>query len=90
MSQPSRSNPDNGPVIEGRIPARLETPFEDGYQFCVGQMGYRKGTGGLEINIPGIYKVYAWIESSTGETSRTQYCVFEIVPGVSASPHLGA
>jgi len=93
MSPPGRMNADNGPVIEGRIPARPETPFEEGYQFSIGKIGYRKSIGGLDFNIPGIYKVYAWVESGvTGEKSRTQYCVFEIVgSGVSsAMPHLGA
>lgn len=100
MSPPGRSSADNGPVIEGRIPARDSMSFEEGYQFCPGKIGYRticESTGEETNNnsspptfifsLPGIYKVFAWIENlSTGETSRTQYCVFEIVVPTSGAP----
>jgi hypothetical protein len=105
MNPPGRSNADNGPVIEGRIPARITTPFEEGYQFSLGRIGYKQnlcsgacdtGAPTFIFALPGVYKVYAWMEKiSTGETSRTQYCVFELVPSVpsshtSATPRLGA
>ena len=101
MSPPGRSNAENGPVIEGRIPARPTTPFEEGYQFSVGRIGYKQNVGSGDtgaptfiFSLPGVYKVYAWIENTlTGETSRTQYCVFELVPTastVAATSRLGA
>ena len=77
---------DNGPSFEGRIPARESTPFEEGYQFAPqGKMGYRaKGTKtyNFEFSVPGIYRVYAWIEEeATGEAkSSTQFCAFEVTP----------
>ncbi len=86
MNQPGRCNNDNGPTIEGRIPARLEVPFEECYQFCSsGKMGYRRPSNGnqynLEFGVPGIYRVFAWIERAVdGQIiSATQSCVFEIV-----------
>ena len=96
MNPPGRSNADNGPVIEGRIPARDTTPYEEGYQFSLWRIGYKQSGSAIvgsgeaaaaatcptfTFSLPGVYKVFAWIEKiSTGETSRTQYCVFEIVP----------
>ena len=104
MNPPGRSNADNGPVIEGRIPARPTTPFEEGYQFSLGKIGYKQNVGPGDtgaptfiFSLPGVYRVYAWVENlATGEKSRTQYCVFEIVPGttpghaVAATARLGA
>ncbi len=100
MNPPGRTSADNGPVIQGRIPARESMPFEDGYQFCLGKIGYRKSMTEADasaahnfiFSLPGVYKVYAWTERiSTGETSRTQYCVFELVSTIAtATPRLGA
>jgi hypothetical protein len=93
MNQAGRSNSDNGPTIEGRIPGRPEVPFEECYQFCSsGKMGYRRPCPGnqynLEFGIPGIYRVFAWIEGiDDGHAiSATQSCVFEIV-SPSSSEH---
>ena len=81
MSQSGRN--ENGPTIEGRIPGRPEVPFEECYQFCSsGKMGYRRPCGNeynLEFGIPGIYRVFAWIEVGGEAVSATQSCVFEIV-----------
>ena len=103
MNPPGRSNADNGPVIEGRIPARETTPYEEGYQSSLGRIGYKQSAGSAGpgdtgvsgptfiFSLPGVYKVFAWIEKiSTGETSRTQYCVFEIVPTSSHAPGAAA
>ena len=85
MSQSGRSNAENGPTIEGRIPARLETPFEECYQFGGSKMGYRRssvwGEGGqfnFEFAVPGVYRVFAWVEREGAPVSCTQNCLFEI------------
>ena len=44
MNQSGRQNAGNGPTIEGRVPARPDTPFEECYQFVSGKMGYRRGS----------------------------------------------
>ena len=84
MNQSGRNNAGNGPTVEGRIPARLETPFEECYQFVSGKMGYRRtawanGQFNLELGIPGVYHVFAWVERNGEAVSATQNCVFEIV-----------
>ena len=86
MNPAGRSNHENGPTIEGRIPGRPEVAFEECYQFCSsGKMGYRRplpgGQYNLEFGIPGTYRVYAWIERvADGQTvSATQSCVFDLV-----------
>jgi hypothetical protein len=93
MNQTGRANHDNGPTIEGRIPARPETPFEECYQFVPGKMGYRRAewSGGqftLELNIPGTYRVYAWMEGKDDGEARSccQTCVFEILSSSSVAP----
>jgi hypothetical protein len=94
MNPPGRTSADNGPVIQGRIPARESMPFEEGYQFSLGKIGYKRSENvpTFIFALPGVYKVYAWTERiSTGETSRTQYCVFELVSTIAtATPRLGA
>ena len=91
MNQTGRSNCENGPTIEGQIPARCTTPFEECYQFCPSSMGYRRsadwshGEYNFEFGFPGIYRVFAWIERG-GLASATQSCVFEIVSSDSAAP----
>jgi hypothetical protein len=88
MNQAGRNNQDNGPTIEGRIPARPEVPFEECYQFASGgKMGYRRPSGqpfNLELGLPGVYRVYAWVERDGEPISATQSCVFEVLSGDTA------
>ena len=94
MNQLGRHNSENGPTIEGRIPARPGTPFEECYQFgAAGNMGYRNsalwshGQYNFEFGVPGVYRVFAWVEQSNGAVvSATQSCVFEIVSGETHPP----
>ena len=89
MHQSGRSNEGNGPTVEGRIPARPEVPFEECYQFTSGgKMGYRQPNGqfNLELGLPGVYKVFAWVEKNGRTVSVTQSCVFEILSPVGESP----
>lgn len=95
MNQPGRQFYDNGPTVEGRIPARPEYPYEECYQFAAGKMGYRRscwsnGQFVFEFNVPGIYRVFAWIERDGQTISGTQTCVFELVaPTASPSVTMG-
>ena len=91
MNQSGRQNAGNGPTIEGRVPARPDTPFEECYQFVSGKMGYRRGSWAnaqfnLELGIPGIYNVFAWIERNGAPISATQNCTFEIVHSDVSAP----
>ena len=91
MHPAGRHNEGNGPSIEGRIPARPETPFEECYQFSSGgKMGYRQPNGqyNLEFGLPGVYLVYAWVEREGEAVSMTQSCVFEIMSTKGDSPSL--
>ena len=71
---------DNGPSFEGRIPARPDRPFESCYTFSKEFMGYRKAlNANLEFSIPGVYRVYAWIEDANGVArSKTQFASFQV------------
>lgn len=84
MQQAGRHNEGNGPTLEGRIPARPSVPFEECYQFSSGgKMGYRRPNGefNLEFGLPGVYRVFAWVEKNGDPVSVTQSCVFEIISG---------
>ena len=91
MSPCGRSNADNGPTIEGRIPARDHTMFEECYRFMPGSIGFRRadswsnGQFNFEFGVPGTYRVLAWVEREGRSVSLTQTCVFEIIQ-LSSSP----
>ena len=84
MCPSGRNQSENGPLIEGRIPAREWAPFEECYEFN-NKIGFRRtilgGGNNFDFNIPGVYKVYAWIQRGDDDlqVSRTQFCVFEIL-----------
>lgn len=84
MYPPGRRHLENGPTIEGRLPAREAYPYESCYEFSPQKMGYRRSLGTpdqvLSLQIPGTYQVFAWIEDPKGESvSRSQFCAFEVV-----------
>ena len=91
MNPSGRQHAENGPTIEGRIPARPETPFEECYQFTLAKMGYRRlewaqGQYTLELGVPGLYRGCAWVERSGVPSSGTQNCVCELVAPPSGPP----
>lgn len=83
MSQSGRHNAENGPTIEGRIPARKNVSFEECYQFMPGKIGFRRQLNcsgyNFEFGVPGTYRVFAWVERGGVAVSSTQSCVFELV-----------